>query len=123
MTTTEASVNVGVARRTGWLWWRHAGGVKLRKGGCGLGGVAAVGNPVGIGGRGHRLDAAERVEIMRGLDAGLSYAAIGRRLGRDRSVIWREVQRNRLIITPWPIPVLPSGPADPKLPTIAGCVT
>ncbi|WP_163720751.1 IS30 family transposase [Mycolicibacterium psychrotolerans] len=96
MTTTEASVNVGVARRTGWLWWRHAGGVKLRKGGCGLGGVAAVGNPVGIGGRGHRLDAAERVEIMRGLDAGLSCAAIGRRLGRDRSVIWREVQRNRL---------------------------
>lgn len=33
---------------------------------------------------------------MRGLDAGLSYAAIGQHLGRDRSVIWREVQRNRV---------------------------
>lgn len=39
---------------------------------------------------------AERMEIMRGRDIGLSYAEIGRRIGRDRSVIWREVQRNRL---------------------------
>ena len=33
--------------------------------------------------------------IMRGLDAGLGYAEIGRLIGRDRSVIWREYQRNR----------------------------
>ncbi len=32
---------------------------------------------------------------MRGLDAELSYAEIGRLIGRDRSVIWREHQRNR----------------------------
>jgi IS30 family transposase len=34
------------------------------------------------------------LEIMRGLDAGRSYADIARGLGRDRSVVWREVQRN-----------------------------
>jgi len=36
----------------------------------------------------------ERIAIMRGLDAKLSYAEIGRRVGRDRSVVWREHQRN-----------------------------
>ena len=35
-------------------------------------------------------------EIMRGRDAGLSFAEIGERLGRDRSVIWREYHRNCL---------------------------
>lgn len=96
MTTTEASVRVGVARRTGWWWWRHAGGMKLRIGGDGLGGLASTGDLDRPGGRGHRLSFAERVEIMRGLDAGLSLAEIGRRLDRDRSVIWREVHRNSL---------------------------
>jgi IS30 family transposase len=32
---------------------------------------------------------------MRGLDAKLSYAEIGQRIGRDRSVVWREHRRNR----------------------------
>jgi IS30 family transposase len=36
------------------------------------------------------------VEIMRGRDAGLSFAEIGHRIGRDRSVVWREYHRNRL---------------------------
>ena len=31
---------------------------------------------------------------MRGLDRGLSCAQIGDQLGRDRTVIWREVRRN-----------------------------
>jgi len=33
---------------------------------------------------------------MRGRDAGQSCAEIARRIGRDRSVIWREIQRNSL---------------------------
>ena len=94
--TTEASLQVGASRRTGLFWWREAGGMKLRKGGDGLGGLASAGDLTRPGGRGHRLGFAERYEIDRGLQAGLSYAQIGRRLGRDRSVIWREVQRNRL---------------------------
>jgi transposase, IS30 family len=43
---------------------------------------------------GHRLSFGERIEIMRGRDAGLTGAEIGRRIGRDRSVIWRELARN-----------------------------
>jgi transposase, IS30 family len=96
MATTEASAKLGVSRRTGWHWWRDAEGMKLRKGRDGLGGLASPGDLTGPGGRGHRLSFAERVEIMRGRDNGLSCAEIGRRLGRDRSVIWREVQRNML---------------------------
>ena len=96
MTTTEASLRVGVSRRSGLYLWRHAGGMKLRRGGDGLGGLASPGDLERSGGPGHRLSFAERVEIMRGRDSGLSYAEIARRLGRDRSVVWREVQRNRL---------------------------
>lgn len=96
MATTEASVKVGVSRRTGWFWWRDAGAVKLRKGGGGLGGLASPGDLARPGGRGHRVSFEERVAIMRGLDAGLSFAEIAQRSGRDRSVVWREYRRNRL---------------------------
>lgn len=96
MTTTEASLRVNVSRRTGWLWWRQAGGMKLRIGGDGLGGLGSAGDLTRAGGRGHRLSFAERYEIDRGLQAGLSYAQIGGLLERDRTVIWREVRRNSL---------------------------
>jgi transposase, IS30 family len=96
MATTEASVTVGVSRRTGWLWWRDAGAMKLRKGYRGLGGLATAGDLNRPGGPGHRVSFEERVEIMRGRDAGLSFAQIAERIGRDRSVVWREYQRNCL---------------------------
>jgi IS30 family transposase len=47
-----------------------------------------------LGGRGHRLGFGERIEIMRGLDAQLTYAQIGDSIDRDGSVVWREVNRN-----------------------------
>jgi transposase, IS30 family len=47
------------------------------------------------GGFGHRLSWAERLEIMRGRDQGWSYAEIARRIGRDKAVVWREVDRNQ----------------------------
>jgi IS30 family transposase len=96
MATTEASVKVGVSRRTGWWWWRDAGAMKLRNGANGLGGLASAGDLGRPGGKGHRVCFAERVEIMRGRDAGLSFAQIADRIGRDRSVVWRECQRNSL---------------------------
>ncbi len=96
MATTDESVKVGVSRRTGWWWWRDAGGMKLRKGKNGLGGLASPGDLCRPGGPGHRVSFEERVEIMRGLDAGLSFAEIGERVGRDRSVVWREYHRNCL---------------------------
>ena len=96
MATTEASVKVGVSRRTGWWWWRDAGAMKLRNGYGGLGGLATVGDVCRPGGRGHRVSFEERVQIMRGRDAGLSFAEIAQRIGRDRSVVWREYRRNCL---------------------------
>jgi IS30 family transposase len=95
MATSHASVQVGVAPLTGGIWWRQAGGMKLRKG-PGCGGLANPGDLSRPGGRGHRVSVEERYEIDRGLQAGLSHAEIARRIGRDRSVIWREVGRNSL---------------------------
>ena len=91
---TRASVDLGVSRSTGWLWWRESGGMALHKG-TGDHGLASRGNMSLRGGRGHRLSVEERVAIMRGLDNKLSYAQIGRLIGRDRSVVYREHQRNR----------------------------
>jgi transposase, IS30 family len=96
MPTTEASLQVGVGRRRGWSWWRDAGGMKLRKGGEGLGGLASPGDLCRPGGRGHRISFEERLEIDRGLHAGLSYTEIANKIGRDRSVVWREYRRNCL---------------------------
>jgi IS30 family transposase len=59
------------------------------------GGIGQVADRDGLGGQGHRLNLTERVEIMRGLDDELSYAEIGRRIGRHRSVVFKEVTRNR----------------------------
>jgi transposase, IS30 family len=95
MAVADATREVGVAPRTGWNLWRQAGGMKLRRGRCG-GGLA---HPVDLsrpGGRGYRLGFEERVEIDRGLHAGLNHAEIARRIGRDRSVVWREYRRNCL---------------------------
>ena len=96
MATTEASAMVGMSRRTGWFWWRDAGAMKLRSGYGAMGGLSAAQHLDRPGGLGHRVSFEERVEIMRGRDAGLSLADIARRIGRDRSVVWREYQRNRL---------------------------
>jgi transposase, IS30 family len=95
MAVIDATREVGVAHRTGWVLWRQAGGMKLRRG-HGGGGLACPGDVSRPGGRGHRLSFEERVEIDRGLHAGLNHAEIAARVGRDRSVVWREVVRNSL---------------------------
>jgi transposase, IS30 family len=59
------------------------------------GGLKVPGDQQRSGGAGRRLSWAERMEIMRGRDRGVSYAEIARRIGRDKAVVWREVQRNR----------------------------
>jgi IS30 family transposase len=89
-----ASREMGFSYQTGWVWWRNAGGMRLLRG-RGQMGLAEPGSLSLPGGRGHRLNLDERIEIMRGLDGGLSYAEIGRRIGRDRAVVWREAGRNR----------------------------
>jgi len=88
----QAAAAVGVSRVTGAEWWRKAGGMTLA---TGRGGGIADGVEFSVpGGRGYRLSLQDRLEIMRGRDAGLSYAQIGRLVKRDRSVVFREVQRN-----------------------------
>jgi IS30 family transposase len=89
----QAERIVGVSRNTGWMWWRDAGAMTLRKG-RGVGGLANPGDHSRPGGHGHRICFEERVEIMRGRDAGLSCVEIGDQLGRDRTTIWREIDRN-----------------------------
>ena len=70
----RAAQDMGVSTTAASIWWRNAGAMKLI-GGQG-GGVADPGDLSLPGGPGHRLSVGERVEIMRGLDAGLSDAAI-----------------------------------------------
>jgi IS30 family transposase len=87
---------MGVSTTAASNWWRQAGAMSLHRGqnAEGTHGLVEPGDLDRPGGRGHRLSIGERVEIMRGLDAGLSYAEIGRRIDRDRSVVWREVRKN-----------------------------
>ncbi len=68
--------------------------MKLLGGGSAYG-LAEPGDLDRPGGRGHRLGLDERIAIMRGRDAGKTYQQIAEQIGRHRSVIWREVQRNR----------------------------
>jgi len=62
--------------------------------GTGDHGVANPGNLSLPGGARHRLNAEERIQIMRMRDAGLTRAEIARRIGRHRSTIGRELARN-----------------------------
>ena len=89
----HAARAVGVSHQAGVAWWRDAGSMTLVRG-SGARGLAYPGDLRRPGGVGHRLSFSERIEIMRGRDAGLKPAEIGRRIGRDRSVICREIARN-----------------------------
>jgi transposase, IS30 family len=91
----DAAVGAGVSYNTAWLWWRDAGAMRLGRNSKSATGLLEPGDLDRIGGRGHRISFDERIEIMRGLDAKLTYAKIGDRIGRDGSVVWREVNRNR----------------------------
>jgi len=73
-------------------WVRKMGLMEMSQGK--RGGPAGAPFADGAPGSG-RLSLTERAVIMVRLRDGCSYAAIGRELGRDRSVIWREAARNR----------------------------
>ncbi|RBP98194.1 hypothetical protein CRD60_03380 [Bifidobacterium aemilianum] len=57
------------------------------------------------------LSAHERHEIMAGVACGLSFRAIGRRLGRPASTVSREIRRNT-----WFTPPTTAGPGGPTGP-------
>jgi transposase, IS30 family len=92
----RAAREMGVSTSAATMWWRQAGAMPLHRGQNteGTHGLVTPGDPDRPGGRGHRLSPEERVQIMRGLDAGLNYSQIGRLIDRDRSVVSREVHKN-----------------------------
>lgn len=90
----RAARRLGVSKTTAHNWWSQAGAMPLLTS-MTVGGPVHKGRLDAVGGRGHRLSLAERIEVMRGRDQGLSYAEIGARIGRDKAVVWREVARNR----------------------------
>ena len=94
---------VGVSTETGTSWWRSSGLVTpvIQSGACGgLRGTAPQGVPGAEGPddrprRRRPLSSEDRAAIAVGLMCGCSYAQIGSMIGRDRSVICREVARHR----------------------------
>ena len=89
----RTSAMCGVSETQLGRWWVKAGGMTLarnRRGGIPVD-MATAGGPGGVG---HRLNLNERIVIHAGVQRGLSNAAIGALIGRDKSVVWREVRRN-----------------------------
>lgn len=86
----QAAQLTGAADNTIGLWWRHSVGMPVTRR------QKPVPDPLRPGstpGRGLTLE--ERIEIQGGVRAGLSQRAIGRLIGRDQSVISRELTRHR----------------------------
>lgn len=92
MSILAAARRVGATHGTGSNWWAQSGQMMT----VNMGAVGGLSDPAptaeGPGGR--ALSMAERGMIQMGRRSGLSYAAIGEAIGRDKSVVWREVDRN-----------------------------
>lgn len=88
---SEAARRVGASRETGRKWWAESGQMRVKMGV--IGGLADPA-PGSEGPVGRALSEAERGMIQMGRQAKMSYAEIGKVIGRDKSVIWREVKRN-----------------------------
>jgi transposase, IS30 family len=84
----QAAAEAGVSLRGARKWIAESGGV-----------IPDLAEPSG-----RCLSLPEREEIAEGWAAGLSKAEIARRLGRHRSTIGRELQRNRILRHPKPPP-------------------
>lgn len=87
----KACDRVGASRQAGAYWWQQSGRMTIA-----IGRSGGLADPhVESAGMGERmLTSAERGMIQMGRRSGLSYAAIGKAIGRNRSVVWREVNRN-----------------------------
>ena len=88
----EASARIGVWRSSAQRWLGQTGGMQMRMGSDG--GVESGPVPAVRPGS-NRLDLVDRTVVMIRVREGLGAAAIAREIGRHRSVVWREIQRNK----------------------------
>ena len=110
----EAAVEVGVSAQSASRWWAQCGRMELQLAAGHRGGLLApvpaavsAGLPVAVPvraavrvaspgrGAGRRgLSSEDRAVIAAGHGQGLGYGVIGEQIGRDKSVVWREIRRN-----------------------------
>ena len=91
MSLVRAARRVGASHGTGSSWWAQSG--QMMTVSMGDGGLADPA-PSADGPGGRALNLADRGMIQMGRRKGLSYAEIGEAIGRNKSVVWREVNRN-----------------------------
>jgi transposase, IS30 family len=97
MPLVRAAQVLGVSRASAARWWGESGLVELQPqmgGRGGLPGTASLSRP-GQGRQRRALSSEDRAVIAAGVRADWSYARIGASIGRDKSVVCREVARNR----------------------------
>jgi transposase, IS30 family len=98
----DAGPAVGASRQAAWRWWAQGGRMELEIAHGRLGGVSAPlpaadpaeGSPVTSNRRRRPLTSEDRAVIAALVAEGLSYRQIGARIGRDASVVCREINRN-----------------------------
>lgn len=101
-TGTAAAVELGVSRQSGRAWWQEATGMPqfpdrvARSQARVTPAVTVLALPVAQDPppRHSRLTQHDRDRIMAGLQQGWTYARIGTEIGRDKSVVWREVHQH-----------------------------
>ena len=91
MSVIGAARRVGASGGTGTSWWAQCGQMTLN---LGPDGGLADPAPFPEGPNERALSMAERGMIQMGRRSGMSYAKIGEAIGRNKSVVWREVHRN-----------------------------
>jgi IS30 family transposase len=101
----EAGASVGASVNTATVWWRQSVGMPLRHARSRLKIAPDASEHVpdewpaveqgGVSGRNRSLTKFERGMIQIGHRNGMTYADIGKALGRNKSVVWREVHRNK----------------------------
>lgn len=93
----DAARTVGASPGSGTIWWRQSGRMELTfrptRSGGGLAGPLPPSQPRSGPDR-RALSVMDRSFIQAGRSLKMSYAAIGAFIGRDKSVIWREVARS-----------------------------
>ena len=91
MSILASARRVGATHGTGNNWWAQSGQMMT----VSMGAVGGLADPApSPEGPGRALSLEERGMIQMGLRSGMGYAGIGELIGRDKSVVWREVNRN-----------------------------